>query len=99
MKQCIACNEFKPESSFSKNKHTRDGLLKKCKDCSKQYVKDLANGIRMSPEERLNQIRLSKSKGMETEKEYAYEILAEIGYDIDGELSIHEQFLMKHNLI
>jgi len=98
MKQCIVCNEFKPESSFTKNKHTRDGLLKKCRDCVKQYVIDLQNGIRMSEEDRLNQIRLSKSKGMETEKEYAYELLSEIGYDVKGKLSIHEQFLLRHNL-
>jgi hypothetical protein len=98
MKQCNVCNEFKPESSFTKNKHTSDGLLKKCRECVNLYIRDLNNGIRMSPEERLNQIRLSKRKGMETEKEYAFELLSEIGYDIKGELSVHQQFMLKHNL-
>jgi hypothetical protein len=98
MKQCNICNEFKPESSFSKNKHTSDGLLKKCKDCTKQYTKDLQNGIRMSDEDRLNQMRLSKRKGMETERELTKYMLRVMGYEPDSLISVHEQFLVRHLL-
>jgi Fe-S-cluster-containing dehydrogenase component len=99
MKKCKICQIEKPYTEFNKNQYAPDGHLSKCRACVKQYYKDLQNGIRMSPEERLNQIRLSKRKGMETEKEYAFEILSEIGYDIKGELSVHQQFMLKHNLI
>ena len=99
MKKCNVCNIEKPLTEFNKNKHSPDGLLNKCRVCVKQYYKDLQNGIRMNPEDRMEQIKLAKVKGMDTEKKHTQELLKGIGYDIDGELSIHEQFMLKHNLI
>lgn len=34
MKRCSCCRKFKPESEFYKNKHTKDGLMAICKQCS-----------------------------------------------------------------
>lgn len=37
MKRCCACKEHKPLSNFNKNKSTKDGLTKRCVQCSKEY--------------------------------------------------------------
>lgn len=36
MKQCSTCKQLKPESEFSKDKKTADGLRSQCKECHKQ---------------------------------------------------------------
>ena len=99
MKKCKICKIEKPYTDFNKNKCSPDGLMSKCRVCVKQYYKDLQSGIRMTDDDRLNQIRLSKRKGMDNERKYTEELLKGIGYDLDSELSIHQQFLMKHNLL
>jgi hypothetical protein len=99
MKKCIICKIEKPYTEFNKNKYSPDAHLNKCRVCVKQYYKDLQNGIRMSDEDRLNQIKLSKRKGMDNERRNTEELLKGIGYEIDGELSVHEQFMLKHNLV
>ena len=98
MKQCILCNELKDLTLFHKNKYSSDGLLNKCGSCVKEYVKNLKEGVRMNPDDRLTQFQQARRKGVETEKRYAYQILTDIGYDVEGELSIHQQFLQKYNL-
>jgi hypothetical protein len=99
VKKCKICKIEKPYTDFNKNKSSADGLMSKCRVCGKQYYKNLQSGIRMTDDDRLNQIRLSKKKGMDNERKYTEELLKEIGYDLDSELSIHQQFLMKHNLV
>lgn len=37
MKRCSKCGTEKPESGFSRNKHGRDGLQSRCKECCAQY--------------------------------------------------------------
>ena len=41
-KQCGRCKQFKPHSDFYKNKSTKDGLARWCKECKKQYRKKRA---------------------------------------------------------
>jgi hypothetical protein len=36
-KQCGKCRQFKPHSEFYKNKSTKDGLARWCKQCKKEY--------------------------------------------------------------
>lgn len=36
-KQCGKCKQFKPHSEFYKNKSTKDGLARWCKQCKKEY--------------------------------------------------------------
>ena len=98
MKKCIICKIEKPYTEFNKNKHSPDLHLSKCRLCVKQYYKDLQSGIRMNPEERLEMTRQAKIKGMDNERRSTEELLKGIGYDVESELSIHQQFMLKHNL-
>ena len=52
----------------------------------------------MDSDDRLTQFQQARRKGAQTEKRYAYQLLTDIGYDVEGELSIHQQFLQKYNL-
>jgi hypothetical protein len=96
MKQCCICNEFKDESCFIKNKHSPDGLLKKCKPCLRIYVKALKDGIKLSDEEKTNILKTARLTGLINIKENTNKMLKVIGYEPDSLLSIHEQFLIKH---
>ncbi len=99
MKKCIICNEIKPYEDFHNNSSSLDGKLNKCKPCLKTYTDNLRLGDRMSQED-LKQMRKSlKIKAMEHEREITNDLLKGLGYKIEGELSIHEQFLIRHNLV
>ena len=41
-KQCGRCKQFKPHSEFYKNKSTKDGLARWCKQCKKEYSRKRA---------------------------------------------------------
>lgn len=43
-KQCCKCKELKPLSEFYKNRSTRDGLARWCKECKRQYSKKRTAG-------------------------------------------------------
>jgi hypothetical protein len=43
-KQCGKCKELKPLSDFYKNKSTKDGLARWCKECKRQYSKNRTAG-------------------------------------------------------
>jgi hypothetical protein len=43
-KQCGKCKELKPLSDFYKNKSTKDGLARWCKECKRQYSKKRTAG-------------------------------------------------------
>jgi hypothetical protein len=98
MKKCKICQIEKPYGDFNKYSKTRDGYLNKCRDCHKLYIETLNSGIRLTKEERYDVIRVSKQKAMIVEKEQSKELLKGIGYDVESELSIHQQFMLKHNL-
>jgi len=98
MKQCIQCLETKPLTSFHKNKLGRDGYVIRCNTCTAFNRVNRLNGIYMDKEERLVIIRQARSKGLETDRKRSNELLTDIGYDVEGELSIHQQFLQKYNL-
>jgi len=99
MKQCIQCLETKPLTSFHKNKLGRDGYVIRCNTCTAFNRIQRLNGIYMSEEDRLELIKQARSKGLETDRKRSNELLTDIGYDIQSELSVYEQFLIKHNLV
>jgi hypothetical protein len=96
MKECCICHEIKDESSFSKDNHSPDGLLKKCKPCLRLYLKDLKDGIKLSDEEKTNILKTARLTGVINTKETTNKMLKVMGYEPDSLLSIHEQFLIKH---
>ena len=98
MKQCIQCLETKPLTSFHKNKLALGGHIIRCNTCTAFNRIQRLNGIYMSEEVRLELIKQARSKGLETDRQRSNELLADIGYDVEGELSIHQQFLQKYNL-
>jgi hypothetical protein len=99
MKKCIICNEIKPYDDFNKNTNSLDGKLNKCKPCLKTYLDNLKSGVRMSEEDRKEILQQTKLKAMSHEKEISDSLLKMMGYEVESELSIHEQFLIRHNLI
>jgi hypothetical protein len=99
MKKCKICQETKPYDDFNKNSKTYDGYFNKCRICTKQYYANLSNGIRLTKEEKHEAVRESKVKGMENERRFSKELLKDIGYDVESELSIHQQFMLRHNLV
>jgi hypothetical protein len=50
MKICFKCKEVKPLDSFYKHKGLSDGLLNKCKDCTKLDTKNRTNKLKKNPE-------------------------------------------------
>ena len=99
MKKCIICNQIKPYDDFHKNCNSLDGRLNKCKPCLKIYTNNLKTGVRMSEEDKKEKLQQTKLKAMSHEKEISNSLLKTMGYEVESELSIHEQFLIRHNLI
>ena len=97
MKLCRACNKIKPLNMFITIKNGERGA--RCRLCK-------ANGIVIPKAEKLtisskvkNDIRL-RLKSI-TKKDYidTYEFLRDsLGYDLNSEFTIHEQFCIKYNL-
>lgn len=44
MKQCKCCGEFKPESEFYPNRHSKDGLYYYCRICHKMNSQGMSVG-------------------------------------------------------
>lgn len=99
MKTCKICQETLPYTEFNKNHRTSDGHLAKCKKCLKIYVEELKTRPKLTREERNELVRQSKEKAVQTERRICNNVLEGLGYDIEGELSIHQQFLIKHGLL
>lgn len=98
MKKCLQCFEIKPLTCYYKNKLGRDGYVIRCKECTLINRVNRLNGMYMDKEEKLVIIRQARHKGLETDRQRSNELLTDIGYDIQSELSIHQQFLYKYNL-
>jgi hypothetical protein len=99
MKTCKICQETLPEDQFHKDRTKPDGYLNRCKPCTRVYMADLKSGIKLTKEERIQRVIDAKSRDMVGETQMTKYILKEIGYDTESELSVHEQFLIKHGLL
>lgn len=73
MKRCCHCKEMKSLDCFSKDKHTKDGLKKTCKDCSSFAYKVYHQSHPEKALERTRKWRLlpeNKKKNCEVAKRY-----------------------------
>lgn len=80
---CRGCEDYLPFEEFRQN-GSEFGYSTKCFTCEAKRKE--------APYRNTNPARLSK------EKIISNEILIKLGYDLESELSVHEQFLKKHNL-
>lgn len=96
-KICCSCEKEKTLNEFWRNRDTKSGYDGKCKYCRVKgyYCKKKPKKESGKPKniEGPQLYNCSKQDWIET-----YEFLKNIGYDLSGEKTIHEQFCEKHNL-
>lgn len=93
LKYCSRCHDLKLETEFFKNKRFEDGLDYYCKTC--RVIVNRKK--RHKPEDMdLSYIKISYARP----KDYhdMYLMLEKMGYDLNSEKSIHEQFCDKYGL-
>jgi hypothetical protein len=78
---CPQCEEYLPEDYFYHNASTKYGRSSHCKQCC----------IRRQKERRAEDVGPQMS-----DREIVNIWLTKMGYDVNGEKSIHQQFLEKH---
>ena len=96
MKICQDCQIEKQITEFNKQSRNYDGYAKQCKECLKVYTKNL--NLRNSTDNVID-YKLIRQNITLQEKEYSDYLLKKIGYQIDSEFTIHQQFMMKYNLV
>lgn len=90
MKKCIKCGIEKPMDQFHNAKHKADGRQNTCKICQNNWRKSYDKKRRAEN----NHIKFINI----TDSHYClmYEMLRRAGYSPDANISIHEQFCLKH---
>jgi hypothetical protein len=88
MKRCRECKIEKELTEFYKQSRNSDGFNNICIECSKLYYKNLM----------IIQSSDNHSESNILEDEDVCLLLEKIGYDLQSELSVHQQFMLKYNL-
>jgi len=83
MKKCIHCNEEKDITEFYKCKSCKQGVQALCSKCYMIKYKKRYH----------SKTRLRK----DTDKEIGEHVLKALGYDLEGVIPVHEQFINKMN--
>lgn len=96
MKKCRECQLEKELDQFNKRASNRDGYDNKCKECIKIYIRNLNS---RNSTDNVVDYKLIKHNTILSEKVSADCLLKNIGYELESELSIYQQFLIRHNLI
>ena len=87
---CSMCNGYKPEAEFNKDKNRPFGRYYICKEHRKEKYNQNNN---IDPNDGLDHIKLVFVS--ESDEEAKDRFLEAIGYDLNGELSVHQQFLQR----
>lgn len=98
MKICKMCDEELPYTEFHKDRARVDGHLDRCKRCTKVYMNDLKNGVKLTPEERRKIMQQSKQEWKQSERQITMDMLRVMGYDPESTIPIYQQFIDKHQL-
>jgi|LakMenE01Jun11ns_1017448.scaffolds.fasta_scaffold9455232_2 hypothetical protein len=96
MKKCRGCQLEKEVTEFNKRTSNYDGYDHRCRECLKIYIKNLNS---RNSTDNVIDYKLIKENTILEEKVSADCLLKNIGYKLDSEFTIHEQFMMKHNLV
>jgi hypothetical protein len=86
---CSICGKYKPEKDFYKSKRSMFGVETRCKLHFTKREKDSLPG----EDSHLKFSRLTKKDFLG-----ARDLLHLLGYDTNSDVSVHQQFLTKHNL-
>ena len=86
---------------MTKRPSNRDGCGTICLKCFAEYQYKRKHGITndMSGKSRQEINSQSKANQAMNEEESCKEILTILGYDLAGEISVHEQFMKRHYLV
>lgn len=87
---CSMCEGYKPEHEFNKDKNRPFGRYYICKEHRREKYNERNN---IDPNDGLEHIKLVFVK--ESDEEGKDRFLSGIGYDLEGDKSIHEQFLQR----
>lgn len=92
-KRCEGCKKEFPLVDFWKVPKSPDGYSKHCKDCRKKLSRKrrIDDGQMDLSNLRFNQLRNS-------DHYHSYKLLERLGYDLESDKSIHEQFCERHGL-
>jgi hypothetical protein len=99
MKKCRTCNIEKHIDEFHRKQGHRDGYSNKCKECVSLYAKNFKNGVKLGKPDRFKIARDVRDRRIVDEAQFSLDVIKLLGYELEGEFSVHEQFLMRHNLI
>jgi hypothetical protein len=97
MKTCSACNIEKPLDEFYYRKDSKDKRTARCKVC--EVKKQREYKLKKNPDYKPKSAQEKIDTKFQNEEELKNELLTILGYDLAGELSVYEQFLIKHNLV
>jgi hypothetical protein len=100
-KICRACGIEKLITNYHKNPKMKSGIASRCKKCVAvgNRVKD-PNTSSVKMQLRWDKMKDTTSKLTRTKPEdyrALYEFLSVIGYDVNGDVDVHQQFLDKWN--
>jgi len=95
MKKCLGCQIEKQITEFNKRTSNYDGYDHRCRECIKIYIRNLNS---RNSTDNVVDYKLIKENILLQEKVSADCLLKNIGYQLNSEFTIHEQFMLKHNL-
>lgn len=95
MKTCNTCHIEKPLDEFYFRRDSKDKRTPRCKVCHMEKQKELK--LKKDPNYKPKNIQEKVQQKFKNEEELKNELLTILGYDLAGELSVHEQFMRKHN--
>ena len=101
MKRCNKCMKLKELDNFSLRQDKADSRAQTCKDCVFLAVqaRKKRTELGLPPKDRFEIAKEVKETQSSFEEFLSNELLTELGYDLNSELTVHEQFMIKFNLI
>lgn len=95
MKTCSRCKIEKPFDEFYYRFDSKDKRTPRCKVCEMENQRELK--LKKNPDYKPKTQKEKIETRFQNEIELKNELLTILGYDLNSELSIHQQFLLRHN--